>query len=98
MPTLPVTRQDWDVLVSNNQIMINTIAELKWVVVLLNIFCYIYMCDVDWVVLIIWYFVFMLYLSSATYFRLMGNTSRIHAESWEQSVLTLGSQISSAYT
>ncbi|PZC73637.1 hypothetical protein B5X24_HaOG209011 [Helicoverpa armigera] len=29
MPTLPIGRHDWDALVANNQIMINTIAELK---------------------------------------------------------------------
>ncbi|XP_072937803.1 protein ERGIC-53 [Epargyreus clarus] len=29
MPSLPIGRQDWDTLVANNQIMINTIAELK---------------------------------------------------------------------
>ncbi|XP_028177939.1 protein ERGIC-53 isoform X3 [Ostrinia furnacalis] len=29
MPSLPIGRHDWDGLVANNQIMINTIAELK---------------------------------------------------------------------
>ncbi|KPJ17356.1 Protein ERGIC-53 [Papilio machaon] len=29
MPSLPIGRQDWDALVANNQLMINTIAELK---------------------------------------------------------------------
>lgn len=29
MPSLPIGRHDWDALVANNQIMINTIAELK---------------------------------------------------------------------
>ncbi|KAJ0170116.1 hypothetical protein K1T71_014044 [Dendrolimus kikuchii] len=29
MPALPIGRHDWDALVANNQIMINTIAELK---------------------------------------------------------------------
>jgi hypothetical protein len=29
MPSLPIGRHDWDALVTNNQIMINTIAELK---------------------------------------------------------------------
>ncbi|KPI96370.1 PREDICTED: protein ERGIC-53 [Papilio xuthus] len=29
MPALPIGRQDWDALVANNQLMINTIAELK---------------------------------------------------------------------
>lgn len=29
MPALPIGRHDWDALIANNQIMINTIAELK---------------------------------------------------------------------
>ncbi|CAH2084301.1 unnamed protein product [Euphydryas editha] len=29
MPALPISRQDWDALATNNQIIINTIAELK---------------------------------------------------------------------
>ncbi|KAF9823155.1 hypothetical protein SFRURICE_016048 [Spodoptera frugiperda] len=29
MPALPIGRHDWDALVANNQVMINTIAELK---------------------------------------------------------------------
>nr|XP_026483712.1 protein ERGIC-53 [Vanessa tameamea] len=29
MPALPITRQDWEMMATNNQIMINTIAELK---------------------------------------------------------------------
>ncbi|RVE49737.1 hypothetical protein evm_005607, partial [Chilo suppressalis] len=29
MPSLPIGRHDWDALVTNNQLMINTIAELK---------------------------------------------------------------------
>ncbi|KAL4712209.1 hypothetical protein ACJJTC_011070 [Scirpophaga incertulas] len=29
MPSLPIGRHDWDSLVTNNQIMINTVAELK---------------------------------------------------------------------
>ncbi|XP_034838627.1 protein ERGIC-53 [Maniola hyperantus] len=29
MPALPITRQDWDVMATNHQIVINTIAELK---------------------------------------------------------------------
>lgn len=29
MPMLPITRHDWDQLMANNQLVINTIAELK---------------------------------------------------------------------
>ncbi|XP_060808757.1 protein ERGIC-53 [Amyelois transitella] len=33
MPSLPIARHDWDALVANNQLMINTIAELKGFVI-----------------------------------------------------------------
>ncbi|KAM3956239.1 lectin, mannose binding protein ergic53 [Aphomia sociella] len=33
MPALPIGRHDWDALLANNQIMINTIAELKGFVI-----------------------------------------------------------------
>ncbi|XP_037871478.1 protein ERGIC-53 [Bombyx mori] len=33
MPSMPIGRHDWDALVANNQLMINTIAELKGFVI-----------------------------------------------------------------